>query len=147
MTLPRKPVLSMALAAGLLVAGAFIAPAQAQRSMLFSGTLAPEHGAPAQVHGNVVALYYAGAHVLRYTVTWDGLSGPVTIAHLHGPALPGKDGPPEVTVHGPYKSPLSGSVMLSTETERDLLDGRIYLNLHTQKYPNGEARAWLGKSE
>ncbi|WP_197461792.1 CHRD domain-containing protein [Acetobacter malorum] len=52
-----------------------------------------------------------------------------------------------MTVHGPYKSPLSGSVMLSTETERDLMDGRIYLNLHTQKYPNGEVRAWLAKSE
>ncbi|WP_156475363.1 CHRD domain-containing protein [Acetobacter malorum] len=88
MTLPRKPILSMVLAAGLLAAGALSAPAQAQRSMLFSGTLAAEHGASAQAHGNVVALYYAGAHVLRYTVTWDGLSGPVTIAHLHGPALP-----------------------------------------------------------
>lgn len=147
MTLPRKPVLRMMLAAGLLAAGTLAAPAHAQRSMLFSGTFAAEHGAPAQAHGNVVALYYAGAHVLRYTVTWNGLSGPVTIAHLHGPALPGKDGPPEVTVHGPYKSPLSGSVMLSADTERDLMDGRVYLNLHTQKYPNGEARAWLAKSE
>lgn len=150
MTLPRKPVLSLVLAAGLLGAGMAAAPAHAQRSMLFSGTLAPEHGAPAHMLGKVMALYYPGAHVLRYTVTWDGLTGPVTMAHLHGPALPGKDAPDApamVTVHGPYKSPLSGSVMLSSETERDLQDGRIYLNLHTKAYPGGEARAWLGKSE
>nr|WP_298795156.1 CHRD domain-containing protein [uncultured Acetobacter sp.] len=145
MTLPGKSVFGALLAVGLL--GAVAEPACAQRSMMFSGTFAAEHNAPAGVQGRVVALYYSGAHVLRYTVTWSGLSGPITIAHLHGPALPGKDGPPMATVRGPYKSPLSGGVMLSAEQEQDLLAGRVYLNLHTKDYPNGEARAWLVKGE
>ncbi|GAN68397.1 CHRD domain-containing protein [Acetobacter orleanensis] len=147
MTLLRKPAFSALLALGLLSTGALVTPARAQQSTLFSGKLEAEHGASTHAHGNVMALYYPGAHVLRYTVTWEGLSGPVTIAHLHGPALPGHDGPPEVTVRGPYKSPLSGSVMLSSQTEQDLLDGRLYLKLHTQKAPGGEVRAWLAKSE
>ena len=31
--------------------------------------------------------------VVTWTITYDGLSGPVTMAHLHGPAAEGKNGP------------------------------------------------------
>lgn len=147
MPLPRKPTLQALLALTLCGAAVLGSPARAERSMLFSGKFEAENNAPAQARGTVTALYYPGAHVLRYTVTWEGLSGPVTMAHLHGPALPGKTAPPEVTVHGPYKSPLSGSVLLNARTEQDLQEGHLYLNLHTRHAPGGEVRAWLTKND
>lgn len=145
-TLPRtSPPLRTAgfcaLAAGFLaLAGT---PAQAERSERFVGDFSAEHNATSTPTGHVDALYFPSTHQLRYTITWQGLTGPVTVAHLHGPATPDQEAPHLVTIKGPYTTPLNGTMILSADGEKALLEGKTYINLHTQAYPKGEARAQL----
>lgn len=143
MGLQRKSVLGavLLLSAGLITT----LPAYAERSERFAGTFAAEHSATTKPDGRVDALFYPAAHVLRYTITWSGLSGGLNAAHFHGPAGPGEGAAPVITIKGPYKSPLTGSVSLNKDQEDMLENGKLYVNLHTQAYPKGEARAQLTK--
>ena len=141
MPFQRRSLFLAALLGGCLLAGH--APASAERSERFSGTFYGEHGTAAKPTGTIDALFYPAAHVLRYSMTWNKLSGPVTVAHFHGPARKGHDAPPVVLITGPYQSPLTGSVSLDQDQEDMLHNGTLYVNLHTSAHPNGEARAQL----
>jgi Cu/Zn superoxide dismutase len=91
-----------------------------------------------------VSLTNAGA---RFFVTVEGLSGPITAAHFHR-ALPGTNGGVVRTITPEFAGtnsadglwtaadpePLSGALI------SDLLDGRLYLNVHTAANPGGEIR-------
>ena len=77
--------------------------------------------------------------VLVYRASYSGLSGPATMAHFHGPAAPGGNGPPVVVVKD-ASSPLSGTAILTTAQEADLLAGKWYFNVHTQANGGGEIR-------
>src|SRR5690242_9313331 len=34
--------------------------------------------------------------LITWSLTYDGLSGPAMMAHIHGPAAPGRNGPPVI---------------------------------------------------
>ncbi|MEJ0049834.1 MAG: CHRD domain-containing protein [Methylovirgula sp.] len=96
--------------------------------------------------GSVTATYDTTTKKLAWTVTYSGLTGTAVAAHFHGPAAPGKDAPVEVPVTiGP--SPLQGSATLTPAQEKDLLDGNVYFNIHTQANPKGEIRGQVSKAE
>ncbi|MCQ8242335.1 CHRD domain-containing protein [Acetobacteraceae bacterium KSS12] len=107
------------------------------------GSFAGEHGATSHPTGEVTGHYDARTDALSYKITFDGLSGPVSAAHFHGPAGPGKDAGVLKPIDGPYDSPLSGKVTLSAAQAKALRRGEVYVNLHTAAHPNGEARAQL----
>lgn len=81
------------------------------------------------------------------------LTGPATAAHIHGPApATGTAGPIHDFVaasqHLAAPNPGSGglivgSVTLSDTNETDLLNGQLYVNIHTAANPNGEIRGQL----
>jgi hypothetical protein len=82
------------------------------------------------------------------TATWkvdyNGLSGPATAAHIHGPAGPGTNAGVEVPLTvGP--SPLTGSATLTDAQIADLMGGKDYINIHTAAHPPGEIRGYLTK--
>ena len=89
-------------------------------------------------------------------VTWDGthkgLTGPVTAAHLHGPADPGKNAPPVIwlTTKGDANATLAssfkGSADITDDQAKDLMAGKYYANIHTKANPAGEIRGQLTKS-
>lgn len=81
--------------------------------------------------------------LLKWSVTYDGLTGPVTGAHFHGPADPDGTAPPVVPVEGDLASPMSGEATLTDEQADDLQAGKWYFNLHTGQYPDGEIRGHL----
>ncbi len=87
--------------------------------------------------------YNADSNMLRYTINWTGLSGDISVAHFHGPALAGVSAGPihdiEVDANGTAGS-TTGSVVVADSTEAHLLAGRIYYNLHTVLNPGGEIR-------
>lgn len=96
--------------------------------------------------GSLTATYDTTTKKLAWTVTYSGLTGTAVAAHFHGPAGPGKDAPVEVPVNiGP--SPLQGSATLTPTHEKDLLDGNVYFNIHTQANPKGEIRGQVSKAE
>jgi hypothetical protein len=93
--------------------------------------------------GRVVAMLDTDTHMLTYTVTYQGLTGPVTAAHFHGPAAAGANAGPVVPVSPPYDSPIKGTATLTPDQQKDLMAGMWYFNLHTAANPGGEVRAQL----
>jgi len=74
---------------------------------------------------------------LSWTVTSSGLSGEATAAHFHGPAAVGEKADPVVDISS---SLANGSADITDQQLADLQAGKWYLNIHTQKFPDGEIR-------
>jgi hypothetical protein len=71
------------------------------------------------------------------------LSGTVTMAHIHGPAAEGKNGPVQIwlTKKGsPAESPIKGQATLTPEQAKQFEAGELYINVHTEAHPGGEIR-------
>ena len=77
---------------------------------------------------------------LSWTIKYADLSGIVTGAHFHGPAMAGVNAGVVVPINGDLSSPIKGEVILTAEQTAQLLEGKWYLNLHTATHPDGEIR-------
>jgi CHRD domain-containing protein len=80
---------------------------------------------------------------LTWTVTYSGLSGPATAAHVHGPAAPGANAGVLVPFTGDLASPIKGSATLTDAQISDLEAGKWYVNVHTAANKSGEIRGQL----
>ncbi len=134
----RFPALPALVAASIVVASPALAA-----TVRLEGHFTPEHGTTSQPDGTVQATLNTRTNLVKYTLTWTGLSGPVVAAHFHGPAPAGEEAGVLVPIPSPYKSGQHGSVLLSSEQAEALQNGQVYVNLHTAAQPNGEARAQL----
>jgi CHRD domain len=128
MSLKYAAALSMV---AMLAAGA----ARANEIIHYEADLTGPNGAK----GTVTAELEKSERAFAYRATYSGLSGPATMAHFHGPADPGKDAPPVVTVPS-AKLPIGGSVRLTDQEIADLEAGKWYFNVHTAAHPAGEVR-------
>jgi len=93
--------------------------------------------------GTADLTYDAATRVLTWNVTYNGLSGPATMAHLHGPAATGKNAPPVIWLRekgAAVSSPIKGQATLTPEQAQQMMAGDWYINVHTQANPNGEIR-------
>ncbi|TCU30862.1 CHRD domain-containing protein [Rhizobium azibense] len=81
---------------------------------------------------------------LTWTVTSSGLSGDATAAHFHGPAAAGENAGPVVDISNALAS---GSAEITDQHMTDLQAGKWYLNIHTEKFPDGEIRGQVGKAQ
>lgn len=98
--------------------------------------------------GTIDANYNRLTKTLSYKITFSGLSGNATAAHIHGLAEPGINAGvlqtfssfPAATA-GTY----SGTLLIDGVkfTEENLLAGRYYVNIHTASKPGGEIRGQL----
>ena len=84
---------------------------------------------------------------LAITGTFDGLKSPATIAQLRKGPVRGVRGP---TVHDlavakidAASGTLSGSFDLTAIQMADLEKGRLYVQLHSEKAPDGNLWGWL----
>jgi hypothetical protein len=93
--------------------------------------------------GMIEAKYDTTSMKLSWTATYSGLSGDVTAAHFHGPAKPGVNAGPVITLSGSLASPLKGEATLTAPQAADLEAGLWYLNIHTAKHQPGEIRGQL----
>lgn len=99
--------------------------------------------------GTLTGSYNARTNMLNYNITWTGLSGNISAAHFHGPALVGVSANPihDITIGtNGVSGNTSGSLTLADSTETHLLNGRLYYNLHTVLRPAGEIRGQVTAS-
>ncbi|HYP58558.1 MAG TPA: CHRD domain-containing protein [Beijerinckia sp.] len=94
--------------------------------------------------GSLMATFDTATKKLDWTVDYSGLTGPATGAHFHGPAGMGKNADVLVPASG-GKNPISGSATLTNAQAKDLLDGKLYFNIHTSANKAGEIRGQLEK--
>jgi hypothetical protein len=81
---------------------------------------------------------------LSWNVTYDGLSGPATAAHIHGPAAPGANAGVVVNLApNGVSNPLKGSTTLTDAQVADLTSGKDYVNVHTANNKGGEIRGQI----
>ena len=81
---------------------------------------------------------------LTVTGTFEGLRTSATVAHLHnGPK--GVRGPAvfDLTVSKATSGTISGALTLTPARVEDLEQGRFYVQIHSEKAPDGNLRGWL----
>jgi hypothetical protein len=96
-------------------------------------------------NGTLEATYDSTSKQLSYTADYSGLTGSATMAHFHGPAEPGKNAPIVVPVQGSVASPIKGTATLTDAQADELLAGKLYFNVHTEKNKGGEIRGQVAK--
>ena len=96
--------------------------------------------------GKVEATFDTETKVFTWTITYEGLSGPGTAAHFHGPAPEGENAGPVAPIEGDLASPISGNATLDDQQATDLQGGLWYFNIHTEKFPDGEIRGQVVKA-
>ena len=96
-----------------------------------------------QGYGVADLTYDPDTRLVTWTVTYNGLSGPVTAAQFHGPAQPSKNAPGLVSLArqgSPVENPIVGRATLTAEQNRQFAAGEWYININTQTHPDGEIR-------
>ena len=81
---------------------------------------------------------------LSVTGTFSGLQGPATIAQVHiGPR--GISGPAalDLTVTKATSGTVQGELTLTAAQVDHLKRGRLYIQIHSEKAPDGNLRGWL----
>ena len=93
--------------------------------------------------GSVDAALNKDTMLLRWKVSYTGLSGPATAGHFHGPAAVGVNAGVVLPWPGTMSTPSEGSATLTAAQAADLIAGRWYANVHTAANPGGEVRGQM----
>ncbi len=94
--------------------------------------------------GYFEAVYRPSTKVLEYRLNLQGLSGPITMGYLQGPAAPGENGPQVAPINIPiYGQTIWDGVTLTDEQAAQVLAGQWYVNVKTLQYPDGEIRGQI----
>ena len=92
--------------------------------------------------GMVEASLNKDTQVLKWKLTYSGLSGPAAAAHFHGPAAAGSNAG-AVVPFASAASPIGGQATLTPAQVADLMAGKWYANVHTAANKGGEIRGQM----
>ena len=113
----------------------------------FNAALNGENEVPATTsagRGTMVADYLPATKILHWQLTLRGLSSPVTWAFLCGPDGVGNDNAELVPINLELEGGTHpGAATLTDQQAADLIAGRWYVNIKTEKFPDGEIRGPL----
>jgi len=124
--------------------------AAAQASETFRTRLAPvaiDVAMRANITGSGTLTAMLAGSKLTIHGEFDGLRGPATVAHIHQGRVTGVRGPAilELIVSKAVSGAVSGSFDLTAEQIENLEKGRWYVQIHSQKAPDGNLWGWLLK--
>ncbi len=127
-----------------------IAVLTAQAPKTFKGRLSPvpiDVSMQATVAGSGTVTATLVGTKLSIAGSFEGLRSPATIAQLHKSPVRGVHGPVvsdlTVTKNDATGGTLSGSLDLTALQVADLEKGRLYVQIHSEKAPDGNLWGWL----
>jgi hypothetical protein len=141
-TILRCSVASLAFAGAMVFASPSMAAMMTFKANLSGKTEVPPNATAGK--GEVTATYDSDSKKLTWKGNYSGLTGPATAAHFHGPAPAGKNAGVMIPI-APATSPLEGSATLNDAQAKALMDGDMYVNVHTAENKGGEIRGQLTK--
>jgi hypothetical protein len=120
----------------------------AQQPRTFKARLSPvpiDLTMQATVAGSGAITALLSGSKLAITGTFDGLKSAATIAQVHKGPVRGVRGPSvfDLTVSKGTAGTVSGSVDLTPVQVTDLEKGRLYVQIHSEKSPDGNLWGWL----
>jgi CHRD domain len=94
--------------------------------------------------GYFEAVYRPSTKVMEYRLNLVGLSGPITMGYLHGPADRAENVPQVAPINIPiYDNTIWDGVTLTEEQAAEVVAGRWYVEVRTIQYPDGEIRGQI----
>ena len=126
--------------------------ANAQGARTYSTRLAPVP-LDAKMVGNVVGSGSVTATLtgskLSITGNFEGLRSAATVARIHKSPKPGVRGPAilDLKVSPGSSGTISGAFDLTEAQVQELAQGRYYVQLHSEKAPDGNLWGWLSLQE
>ena len=137
----RRIVIGIALLAGLaLTISAQAAPISFTVDLTGGAQVPPVQTSGA---GKAHLTYDPDSKVVTWSISFEGLSSPTTMAHFHGPAAAGANAPVTIwlTKKGePVTSPIKGEATLTPDQAQQFTEGLWYINVHSKDHPDGEIR-------
>jgi CHRD domain len=101
-------------------------------------------GMQATVAGQGTVTATLAGNKLTVNGTAEGLRSPATVAHIHRGA-PGIPGPAilDLTITNTTTPTISGTIDLTPQMVQDLKNGQLYVQLSSERAPDGNLRGWL----
>ena len=93
--------------------------------------------------GQVDAVLDKTTRLLRWKLSYRGLTGTAIAGHFHGPAAVGASAGVALAFKGPLTSRMDGQATLTPAQMAELLAGKWYVDIHTRAFPGGEVRGQL----
>ena len=144
-----KTRLTMCVAALTAVAVLWFAPPGAaqnpERFKVRLTTVPMDGGMRGTVSGTGSATATLAGATLSISGTFEGLKSPATAATLHSGVARGVRGVSvaELVVSKAVRGTVTGSVMLTADQVKGLREGRLYLELASEKAPDGNLWGWI----
>ncbi|MDX2034195.1 MAG: DUF1800 family protein [Blastocatellia bacterium] len=128
-----------------------VTPPPRAEAMYLAG-LRPEGSAMSPASGYATMLLSADEKTALIRFTYANLTTPETSAHIHGPADPGQDGQILFDLDTAPRQADGSFVWAFTnigattvpQIVQALKSGRLYINIHSSRYPAGEIRGHFG---
>jgi hypothetical protein len=137
------------LACALVIVLAMAAPAAADTLIPFTALLnGPQENPPQPSPSQGVALVLLNkeSNAVCYRISYSPLAGTELFAHFHGPAAPGQNADVLHDISpapSPLGSPKHGCVTFTRDEVKQLVNGLVYINVHSSVAPGGEIRGQL----
>jgi len=143
----RRLYMLLAVCAGLML---FTAPGESQspeRYRVRLTTVPMDGGMRNTVAGSGSASATLTGTKLSISGTFDGLKSPATLARLHSGVARGVRGDAvgELTISKATKGSLSGSIDLTPDQVKGLHEGKLYIEIASEKAPEGNLWGWVLK--
>lgn len=131
-------------AALIVVLGAAVA-AQSQQYRARLSVVPIDIAMQATIAGSGSATATLKGSTLTITGTFSGLKTPATVARVHRGPRTAMRGPAigDLTATAATSGTVSGTLELTKQQIDDLAAGRLYLQLHSEKAPDGNLWGWL----
>jgi len=129
-----------------------VVSAQGQSTRNFKVRLSPvpvDIAMMANITGSGSATAVLADNKLTITGTFDGLKSPATIAQVHKGPVTGVRGPVvfDLVVTGTTSGTIKGTLTLTPVQIADLEKRRLYIQIHSEKAPEGNLWGWLLESK